>query len=114
MGHIYHITTLFSWDAAIAAGAYAADTLATEGFIHCSTGTQVEATLNRYFWGRSGLVLLEIEPEQLTSPLRYEPAHGELYPHIYGPIPRAAVVAVHHLEPSVDGSFTLHRSMIQL
>lgn len=114
MGRIYHITTLFAWDAALAAGAYTADTLATEGFIHCSTGAQVEATLNRYFRGRSGLLLLEIDPEQLTSPLRYEPAHGELYPHIYGPIPPTTVVAVHHLAPSVDGSFTLHRSMIEL
>ena len=114
MERIYHITTRSAWEVAQAAGAYAADTLPTEGFIHCSTQTQVEGTLNRYFQGRDDLVLLTIDPSRLTSSLRYEPAHGELYPHVYGPICCDAIVARHSLTPSFDGLFSLDRSMTAL
>lgn len=114
MERIYHITTRTAWDQALAQGAYTADTLATEGFIHCSTGQQVEGTLNRYFRGRTDLRLLEIDPLKIVAPLRYESAHGEFYPHIYGPIPVDAVVATQELTPTNDGSFRLERSMISL
>ena len=114
MARIYHITTRTAWKQALTQGAYTADTLTAEGFIHCSTGEQVEGTLNRYFSGRSDLLLLEVDPEKLVAPLRYESAHGELYPHIYGPIPTDAVVATRELTPTNDGSFRLERSMISL
>jgi len=114
MKRIYHITTRITWEQARTQGAYAADTLATEGFIHCSTGEQVEGTLNRYFRERRDLLLLEIDPLKIAAQLRYELAHGELYPHIYGPIPSDAVLKTHTLEPNLDGSFRLDRSMIPL
>ena len=34
---LYHITTQSDWQAAQKAGDYRADTLASQGFIHCST-----------------------------------------------------------------------------
>ena len=41
MSIIYHITRRADWQAALAAHAYTADSLASEGFIHCSTAQQV-------------------------------------------------------------------------
>lgn len=114
MERIYHITTHVAWEQALTQGAYTADTLATEGFIHCSTAEQVEGTLNRYFRGRSDLLLLEVRPEKIVAPLRFESAHGELYPHIYGPIPAEAVISTHPLVPNPDGLFRLDRSVISL
>ena len=54
--YIYHITTAAAWDKAQVEGAYTADSLAIEGFIHCSTADQVAGVLDRYYKGQTGLV----------------------------------------------------------
>ena len=105
---ILHFCSRDEWAAAKAAGEYAADTLATEGFIHCSTVDLVLLPANAIAGGRTDLVLLEIEPDRLAAPPRYEPGEGPgspMFPHIYGPIPEAAVVAVHDFPPGPDGTF---------
>jgi len=91
---ILHITTAAAWAAAEAIGVYIAESLAEEGFIHCSTPSQIAATANRFFAGRGDLVLLSIDPERLAAEVRYENTEGgeELFPHVYGPIDLAAVV----------------------
>jgi uncharacterized protein (DUF952 family) len=70
--------------------------LAEEGFIHCSTAEQVEATANRIFRGRGDLLVLVVDADRLTAPLKWERATdvGEDFPHVYGPIDVAAVVDV--------------------
>ncbi len=101
---IYHITLPEEWEKAVEQGYHTAASIATEGFIHCSEAVQVERSLNRFFAGRPRVLLLTIDPERLTSELRYEPAHGELFPHIYGPLSLDAVVDVSAIEPA-DGRF---------
>ena len=104
---IYHITSAAAWQQAQAVGAYRGDTLATEGFIHTSTGAQVARTANRFYRDRTGLVLLAIDPALLSAELRYEPASdGELFPHIYGPLNIDAVTSVRDFPPQPDGSFS--------
>ena len=49
---------------------------------------------NRFYLAVSNLVLLWIDPETLTSEIRWEPADGTLFPHIYGPINLEAVMSV--------------------
>jgi uncharacterized protein (DUF952 family) len=105
---IYHIAARADWEAAQAAGAYTADSLGSEGFIHCSTGAQVPGTAARFFAGRADLLLLQIDPARLTAELRYEEGEpGVLFPHLYGPMDLAAVVAAHPFAPGEDGSFRL-------
>lgn len=106
---ILHITSRAAWEAARTVGRYEGDTLATEGFIHCSTAAQVVATGNRLFLGRPGLVLLEIDAARVGPPIRYENLEGgtEMYPHIYGPLNASAVVAVHEFAPGPNGRFEL-------
>jgi uncharacterized protein (DUF952 family) len=106
MAIIYHIAKKAAWDQAMGEGLYRADTLASEGFIHCSTREQVERTADKYYHGQAGLVLLAIDEARLGSPLRYEPApSGDLFPHIYGPLERDAVVKVLSFPPQSDGTF---------
>jgi len=104
---IYHIAHRGDWEAAAASGSYAADTLATEGFIHSSEAHQVLGVANRLFHGQTDLVLLRLDPGSLMSELRYEPGGGDVFPHIYGPINASAVTQTVAFPPRADGSFDL-------
>ena len=106
---LYHIARQSDWTAALGAGSYAAASLATEGFIHCSTAQQVIATANRLFKGRPDLVLLCIDSDRLNAEIRHENLEGgtEAFPHVYGVLPIAAVIAMHEFAPRNDGSFEL-------
>jgi uncharacterized protein (DUF952 family) len=92
--YIYHITTTAAWEQALLEGAYTADSLAIEGFIHCSTADQVAGVLDRYYKGQTNLVKLTIDKSKVTSPLIFELATSinEVFPHIHGPINVSAVV----------------------
>ena len=113
---IYHITTRRDWDAEQSKGEYAAPSLATEGFIHCSTLSQVLPVAENFYKGQTGLILLVIDPTLLSSTLNWEPPSGEpppgvseseTFPHIYGPINVNAVTKTVDLETNADGTFIL-------
>jgi len=93
---IYHITTQTQWEEAQRKGFYEADTLASEGFMHCSTEDQIPGVLFRYYQGRTGLVKLTIQKDKVERPLIFELAGSidELFPHIHGQLNLDAVVAV--------------------
>jgi uncharacterized protein (DUF952 family) len=106
---ILHITTRADWEGAHDLGDYRLDTLATEGFIHCSTPEQVLGPANALYHGRDDLVLLVIEPSRLAADLVYEDCYeaGQAFPHIYGPLNLDAVSRVVPFPPRPDGSFDL-------
>jgi uncharacterized protein (DUF952 family) len=118
MSHLFHLTTGEAWRAAQSSGVYRASSLATQGFIHLSTRHQWLRTANRYFRGQTGVVLLELAPSLLHAEVRFEapappaarpalPAPAdELFPHLYGELPCAAVVRVRELTARADGTFT--------
>ena len=109
MSMILHIARREEWEAAQATGDYRADTLTTEGFIHCSTPAQVLGPANALFHGQSDLMLLVIEPARLAARLVYEDSHGngEQFPHLYGPLNLDAVTRVVPFPPGPDGRFAL-------
>ena len=94
--HIYHITTKERWAEAVHNGRYEADTLAAEGYMHCSTAAQVEGVLERYYQDKTGLVKLTISKSKVERPLIFELAGSinEVFPHIHGPLNLDAVVEV--------------------
>ncbi|WP_223190135.1 MULTISPECIES: DUF952 domain-containing protein [unclassified Streptomyces] len=97
---VLHLTERSLWEAARAKGTYEISTrgrtLREEGFIHCSTRAQLPRTAAAFFADLDDLVVLVVDPGRLGVPLKYEAAKpgGEEFPHIYGPIPVEAVVAV--------------------
>ena len=97
--YIYHVTTKQQWAEAQEKGHYDSDTLATEGFIHCSTEPQVDGVLERYFKGKTNLVKLKIEKSKVDRPLIFELAGSinEVFPHIHGALNLNAVVEVTEL-----------------
>jgi len=112
MPRIFHITTRAAWDEVRAAGRYTADSLHTEGFIHCSQADQVTWVANTRFRGRTDLVLLHVDEAAVGAEVRRENLEGgtTLFPHIYGPLPVRAVMQVTPMTPSPDGTFELDLS----
>ena len=116
---IYHLTSRQAWREAQQRGEYRAESLESEGFIHCSTQSQILPVAELYFKGQENIVLLQIDPARLSSELRWEPPsggapppgvpEGDLFPHVYGPINLAAIVKVYDLESSSDGSYKTPR-----
>lgn len=95
-----------------------AASLDTEGFVHCSDFGTVHLPANRLFAGRDDLLLLVIDPGKLDVPLRWEPGappdpKGAWFPHVYGPIPASAVVAVHDF-PAQPGGFELPAALREM
>ncbi len=92
---IYHIVLSDVWEKSKDEHEYEAESLATEGFIHCSYPNQLESVLERYYKNQTKVLILRINPNSLVSKLIAEPStNGEIYPHIYGKINRAAIVDV--------------------
>ncbi len=112
---IYHLTHQADWLSAQEKGEYRAESLETEGFIHCSTAEQVTHVANAFYAAQKDLLLLVIDPSKLTSPLQWEaPAHpteasapeslnGE-FPHIYGALNLDAVTEVREFTPNAKQS----------
>lgn len=104
---LFHVTRQSAWDAAIEDGTYRGDTLETEGFIHCSTETQLPRVVRERFAGEAGLVVLRIDPRWIVHEVRYENLEGgdDLFPHIYGELDVGAVNCVFPLVVDSRGDF---------
>ena len=90
---IYHILLPETWEAIKDNSFYETESLADEGFIHCSYDDQLEGVLERYYSDADRVVVLSVDANRLTSPLVSEPStNDEPYPHVYGPINLDAVV----------------------
>ena len=63
-----------------------------DGYIHLSAADQVAGTLDKHFAGQTALVIAEVDLAVLGDSIRWEVSRGgALFPHIYGPLPMAAV-----------------------
>ncbi len=114
---LLHLAEAPLWEAARGTGTYEMSTrgrtLREEGFIHLSLPHQLPGVARMLYGdeGRAGdgdeggagghdLVVLVVDPARLADPVRYEAMKpgGEEFPHLYGPLPVAAVVEVRRLD----------------
>lgn len=107
---LLHLCGQRDWETAEASGELCPASLSETGFVHLSTPEQVHLPANRLYAGRTDLVLLHIDPRQLTAPLRWEhgvPTDPESmrFPHLYGRLPTSAVMNVTPYLPGPDGRF---------
>lgn len=102
---VYKICPRALWREAQAAGRFRGAPIdLADGYIHFSTAAQVAETAGRHFAGQEDLLLLAVEGDALGEALRYEPSRGgDLFPHLYGDLPLAAVVTVEELPLGPDG-----------
>lgn len=79
-----------------------------DGFIHLSTADQLQETLDKHFAGQEGLWLAAVDLDALGDKVKWEPSRGgQLFPHLYAPLPLDAVVAYSELHYEPDGSLRL-------
>ncbi|BBY21370.1 DUF952 domain-containing protein [Mycobacterium stomatepiae] len=107
---LVHLCGTDEWSDAAHRGEIRPDAAAGAAFIHLSAPEQVHLPANRLFRGRRDLVLLYIDPALLDSPVRWEPGvptdpEAMLFPHLYGPLPVAAVKRVTPYSPGPSGTF---------
>jgi len=77
---------------------------AGDGFIHFSTAAQLAGTAARHFAKKSDLILVAVDADALGAQLKWEPSRGgDLFPHLYAPLPLSAVRWARPLPDEVDG-----------
>lgn len=107
---LLHLIGAAQWRVALDAGAVVDGSLVTEGFVHLSGPDQVALPAQRLFAGRQDLLVLAIDPARLRDDVRWEPGvpgdpASMRFPHLYGPLPVAAVTSVVPYRPGPSGAF---------
>jgi uncharacterized protein (DUF952 family) len=104
---LFHLVAPDVWAAAVLADAYRPTSLAAEGFVHFSFAEQVTGTANLLYREIPDLIVVEIDTARVGAPLVVEDSYGggTEFPHVYGPVPPAALVAIHPLRRAADGSW---------
>ena len=114
--YIHHLVLAAEYDALPASEPYVPSGFDRDGFIHCTQSAELlRLVANAVFAQVPGeFLVLVIDPARLTSLLRYEPPvppappgsplRGELFPHIYGPLNRDAIVAVREARRAPNGT----------
>jgi uncharacterized protein (DUF952 family) len=105
MTRIYKILPRAEWDAAREAGRFVGSAVdLADGYIHFSTAAQAPETAARHFAGQAGLVVLEVEGDDLGEALVWEPSRGgDIFPHLYSALPAAVVRRVLPSPLGADG-----------
>jgi uncharacterized protein (DUF952 family) len=110
MQQIYHLAPARRWHGWPSDQPYLPAEYDADGFIHCTAGDDLMlAVANRFYRAAPGdFVLLVIDAVRLSAPLKWEASTDDLaplFPHIYGPIDRAAVLEVRAVRRAADGEF---------
>jgi uncharacterized protein (DUF952 family) len=90
----FKILTADQWELLQATGSFAgAPVDLADGYIHMSTADQLDETLAKHFAGQRDLVIAQIDLAGFGAALKWEASRGgALFPHLYQPLPLAAVV----------------------
>ncbi|HEX5501901.1 MAG TPA: DUF952 domain-containing protein [Thermomicrobiales bacterium] len=100
----YHLVPAEEFDPD--APVYAPRAYAADGFIHTTRAPGLLAAVgNRYYHADPRpYLILTIDLDRAIAPWRYDAA-GADYPHLYGPLNRDAIVAIHPATRATDGTF---------
>ena len=107
MSEMWHLAEGPEWAEATRTGSYERSTrglsLAEEGFVHCSYPEQVAGVAAAFYTDADDLVLLRIDTARVPAEIRVEDG----FPHVYGPIPVAAVSQAVELRRDSAGRIVL-------
>ncbi len=106
---LYHMVPADFWNNLSGEDPYTSKDFSDEGFIHTShTPSQLLAVANRLYRGDpEPYLIICLDDDKITSEIRWEMAHEEEFPHIYGFINQEAVTDVVIFPREEDGTFVL-------
>jgi uncharacterized protein (DUF952 family)/ADP-ribose pyrophosphatase YjhB (NUDIX family) len=100
---LFHLALASDWASAQESGRYPVSTrglaVVDVGFVHASFAEQVAASAASVFGDEDDLVLLAVDASRTGAPVRVEGG----FPHVHGPLPVEAVVAVRPYRRDADG-----------
>ena len=104
MTRIYKLLSRSDWEAALAEGVLTGtEDDRRDGYIHFSSGAQLQGTARKWFAGRRDLVLLEVEDHTLGSALKWEVSRdGAPFPHLFAPLPIQSVLSARAFMPEPE------------
>ncbi len=105
--YAFHLSPWSVWAHARTVGSVVPERFATEGFVHLTLGLdQLLVPANAYYRGDPRPhVALTVDLAAVTDEVRFD-ADPPIYPHLYGPLPVAAVTEVRAARRDPDGTFT--------
>lgn len=106
---IYKISTRSAYEAAVPTGQFQGMPIDfQDGYIHFSTADQLAETLAKHFAGQGDLVLIAVRTADVAAALKWEVSRGgALFPHLYAPMPVAAVEWTAPIAVAAGGACTL-------
>ena len=109
MSLIYHLVPAEYLHGLPTSEAYLPREFAQDGFIHCTKEPEVLLRVANQFYREvpGEMLVLVIDESKVTAQVKYEPSAPEahLFPHIYGPLNREAIVEIHSARRALDGTF---------
>lgn len=105
--NIYLLSSQAEYQQALNEGTLTRDSLTSEGFIHATPKSQLNRLANKYYKEKVQPLILVVNKQLIVPEVKWEPASGGLYPHIYGPLNINAVTGVEEISLNNDGSFYL-------
>ena len=104
---IYLLMTAEEIACARTTGQWESVSLSVEGFIHASPANQLKRVADKYYQQKHEVQVVCVRIDLLKPELRWEPAAGSLYPHIYGPLNFNSVVDIVPTQRNEDGTFLI-------
>ena len=74
--------------------------LIDEGFLHACPQSQLSRLAAKHYSNVANLRVMVVDKSKVHPPIKWEPATGGLYPHIFGPLNMDSVVK---LQPYTAG-----------
>ncbi len=124
MAVVLHLMPVAAWLALADGEPVTNASLESEGFIHCTDEPRVMLLVANAFYSAlpGAFIVAHVDTERLTSRCVWEtPAHisdsgqalAPQFPHVYGPIDRAAVIATQTMMRDEHGAFIGYESVAQ-
>ncbi|MFT5758771.1 MAG: hypothetical protein ACI9LM_003519 [Alteromonadaceae bacterium] len=105
--HIYLLSSYVEYQQAKSTGFLVRDSLQSEGFIHAAPQSQLNRLANKYHKNTVQPLILILDKKRIKAEVKWEPATGGLYPHIYGALNMDAIIDVEAIGVNSDGVFEL-------
>jgi len=104
---IYLLSSEKEYKQALSKGVFVRDSIQEEGFIHASPKNQLTRVANKYYKETINPLILVVDVKKVSVEVKWEPAAGSFYPHIYGALNTDAIIEFQPIALNEMGEFNL-------